>query len=336
MKIGLVYNGKNPPAATARPQGADWNLEFDDQETIEAVARALSRIGEVVEIEAVPGCREKLAFHRPDLVFNIAEGFDGPNREAEIPMILDELGIPYTGAGPEALRFCLDKHRTADFLRRRGVPAPRGRVFTAGEKVSWDLSFPAIVKPLREGSSKGIRDDCLVGDLAEMADKVDRITRRYRQPALVEEFLAGREFTCALIGNNGDLELLPPVEINLAALPPGARPIYSYEAKWVWDRPEDPLPIFTCPAEIDENLKSALTATARRAYLLSGCRDWARIDLRLDRSGVPHSIEINPLPGILPRPEDNSCFPKAARAAGLSYDDLIARVVETAKKRCAL
>ena len=333
MKIALAYNSKSPPPTHHSRSGSDWNLEFDDRETIEAVARALSRLGEVVLIEALPGCRREFEHHRPELVFNIAEGFEGPEREAEIPLLLEELGIPYTGSGPETLLLCLDKHRTAVFLSERGVAVPWGEAFPPGDKVEWPGPFPAIVKPLREGSSKGIRDDCLVRDMKALAKKVSLISRRYRQPALVEEFLEGREFTIALVGNDGDLEVLPPVEIDHKALPAGAQPIYSYEAKWVWDRPESPLPIFLCPAQVEPELERELKGTAEQAFRLTGCRDWARIDLRLDKEGNPRILEINPLPGILPRPEENSCFPKAARAAGLSYEELIVRVVVAARTR---
>jgi D-alanine-D-alanine ligase len=158
----------------------------------------------------------------------------------------------------------------------------------------------------------------------------------YRQPALIEEFLPGREFTVAMLGNGDALRALPIVEINFATLPPGVNPIYSYEAKWLWDREEDPLQIFTCPAELDAALQREIETACRRAFNALGCRDWCRIDVRLDSSGQPQVIELNPLPGILPRPEQNSCFPKAARAAGMSYDELILAVVDAATERLGL
>ncbi len=158
----------------------------------------------------------------------------------------------------------------------------------------------------------------------------------YRQPALIEEFLPGREFTVALLGNGADLQVLPIVEINLASLPAGVNPIYSYEAKWIWDTEENPLSIFTCPAPLEPLLQRQIEELCKRTFQVLGCRDWCRIDVRLDAGGRPHIIELNPLPGILPRPEQNSCFPKAARAAGLTYEEMILHVVDTAATRLDL
>jgi D-alanine-D-alanine ligase len=111
--------------------------------------------------------------------------------------------------------------------------------------------------------------------------------------------------------------------MNFASLPEGAAPIYGYEAKWLWDRPENPLEIFECPARITEPLRFEIERVVLDTYRVLGCRDWSRIDVRLDAAGRPNVVEVNPLPGILPNPEDNSCFPKAARAAGIGYDQLI-------------
>ena len=124
------------------------------------------------------------------------------------------------------------------------------------------------------------------------------------------------------------------MEISFAALPEGVNPIYSYEAKWIWDQSDNPLEIFECPARIEDSLRRQIEAVCLKAYRHLGCRDWSRIDVRLDGRGEPHILEINPLPGILPRPEDNSCFPKAARAAGMSYNQLINSVLDVALRRC--
>ncbi len=150
---------------------------------------------------------------------------------------------------------------------------------------------------------------------------------------LVEEFLPGAEFTCAILGNGRGARVLPLVGMNFAALPDGALPVYGYEAKWVWDRPENPLEIFECPARIGKALQREVEKTALDAYRVLGCRDWSRIDVRLDAAGVPNVVEVNPLPGILPDPADNSCFPKAARAAGMSYDQLIQACLVYAAQR---
>jgi D-alanine-D-alanine ligase len=196
--------------------------------------------------------------------------------------------------------------------------------------------FPAIVKPLHEGSSKGIYDSCVVRTKEELEREAQIVLSTYEQPALVEEFLPGREFTVALLGNGDSLRTLPIVELKFDALPPGVNPIYSYEAKWIWDRSEKPLDIFQCPAVLEQSLRDEIESMCRSAFRVLNCRDWARIDVRLDADGRPHILEINPLPGILPRPEDNSCFPKAARAAGMSYNRLINTVLDIAMNRAGI
>jgi D-alanine-D-alanine ligase len=155
----------------------------------------------------------------------------------------------------------------------------------------------------------------------------------YEQAVLVEEFLSGREFTVAVWGNGDEVEVLPIVEIVYDQLPAGARPLYSYEAKWVWDRPERPLRIFECPAPLAPQGREEIESLVKRAYRVLGIRDWCRVDVRADAEGRPHILELNPLPGILPNPEDNSCFPKAARTAGYSYQQMLNRVVEIASAR---
>lgn len=335
MLVGLVYNLKPPAAAGDSGIPSDTYAEWDDPKTIAAVRRALEKLHEVVLIDARGQARQNLIKIRPDIVFNLAEGASGAHREAEIPVLLESLDIPYTGSGPTTLSLCLDKARTNRLLNSRGIPTARFAVFAPGQTPSFDL-FPAMVKPNWEGSSKGILNSSVVSDAAELSREAARIWENYRQPALVEEFLEGREFTVALLGNGPDLEVLPIVEIALDCLPPSARRIYSYEAKWVWDRPENPLPIHRCPAEISRATAARIRDLAIQAFNALGCRDWCRIDLRADAAGDIRVLEVNPLPGILPDPRDNSCFPTAARAAGISYDDLILKVLSAAGTRQAL
>jgi D-alanine-D-alanine ligase len=193
-----------------------------------------------------------------------------------------------------------------------------------------------MVKPLFEGSSIGIRNDSLVRTYQELRNKVGWVIERFRQPAIVEEYLSGREFTAAILGNGDQARVLPVVEIRFDALPAHVNPIYSYEAKWVWDQSANPLEIFECPARMEPALETEIGRICLEAYRVMRCRDWCRIDVRLDSSGRPHVLELNPLPGILPRPEDNSCFPKAARAAGMTYSQLINEVLDIACRRYGL
>jgi len=162
---------------------------------------------------------------------------------------------------------------------------------------------------------------------------VREIRSLYKEPVIIEQFLTGREFTVGVLGNPPDLEILPIVEIDLSQLPPGANPVYSYEAKWVWDQPDKPLEIFHCPADLSLDLKNRIEDIVRKTVEVLRIRDWSRIDIRLDERGEPNILEVNPLPGVLPNPEDNSCLPKAARTAGYSYAALLHRVVDAAATR---
>jgi D-alanine-D-alanine ligase len=300
------------------------------------VESALLRRHRVTLVEADLDAFEKLRQLKPDLVFNMAEGLLGASREAQIPAILDMLDIPYTGSDPVTLGICLDKRRTKEILTYNRIPTPQFWLVASLTDLPHDIIFPLMVKPIQEGSSKGVTDAALVTDRSSLARQIDWVVQSYHQPALVEEFLPGREFTVALLGNGEGVQVLPIVEINLDTLPAGANPIYSFEAKWLWDTEAKPLDIFTCPARLEKGLKIAIEETSRAAFNALGCRDWCRLDLRLDRRGMPQVIEVNPLPGILPRPEQNSCFPKAARAAGMSYDDLVLAVADAAASRLAL
>lgn len=325
-----------PPSGPPDSVSDDIFAEWDDIHTIKAVESALSSRHQVSLVEANLDAFEVYRKLRPDLVFNIAEGLHGTSREAQIPAMLDLLGIPYTGSDPLSLGLCLDKRRTKEILTHYAIATPRFAVVASMAEIPEHLRFPLMVKPTLEGSSKGVTDKALVADRQELARQLEWVIATYRQPALVEEFLPGREFTVAMIGNDSDLRVLPIVEINFDTLPSGVNPIYSYEAKWLWDQDENPLQIFSCPAALEPMLRRQIEELCKTAFRALGCRDWCRIDVRLDARGLPQVIELNPLPGILPRPEQNSCFPKAARAAGLCYDEMILAVVEAASLRLAL
>lgn len=330
----LIQRVENHPIVNP---AADRYAEWDTIDTILAVRSALSEFHDVTLIEADEEACGKLIELRPEIVFNVAEGLYGVSREAQIPAILEMLQIPYTGSDPLTLAVCLDKSRAKEILTHHAIPTPDFCVISHLSEVEQSLiSYPCIVKPLHEGSSKGIFNSSLVSNGFELVRQISHILENYGEPALVEQYLPGREFTVAVIGNGSQTRVLPIVEIKFDSLPVGVNPIYSYEAKWIWDRSDNPLDIFECPAKIHEDLHAEIESICRRAYTILRCRDWCRIDVRLDGHGRAHIIELNPLPGILPNIEDNSCFPKAARAAGLTYNKLIQTVLEVAIRRYGL
>ncbi len=331
LHLGLTYNS-TVASSTSNALPPDFFAEWDAPATIDSLREALELRYDVTPVEADEDAYEKLRRARPDLVFNFAEGIHGSSREGFIPSILDLLQIPYTGSNATTLNLCLHKARTKEVLAYHGVPVTP-HMIVSEPPAEIPFPFPAIVKPLHEGSGKGIRNTSLVRSRKELGDEVARIAKDYAEVSIVEPFLPGREFTVAVLGNSPDVQILPPVEIRFDALPSEANPLYSYEAKWIWDVPEKPLEIFHCPAKIETTLLRQIEEICRRTVEVLECRDWGRIDLRLDAQGVPHVLEVNPIPGILPHPEENSCFPKAARAAGLDYVALVHRVVEHAGAR---
>ena len=364
-RIGFAYNQKPDPvdiaAATELPsvdeeppsKGAlatlaapapalvaatdDEYAEWDSAETIDAVAHALARHGQVIRLEATDNFPQRLREARPDIVFNIAEGLRGPNREAHVPAICEFYGIPYSGSDPFTLALCLDKARTKEILRAHGVPTADWWLVRTVTDVTTlldqPLDFPLFAKPVHEGSSKGITERNFVASRDQLRPVVLELLERYQQPVIVETFLPGAEFTCGVLGNGAEARVLPIVGMNFGSLPAGALPIYGFEAKWVWDRADKPLQIFECPARIAESLRAEIERVVLRTFHALGCRDWSRVDVRLDAEGRVHVVEVNPLPGILPDPADNSCLPKAARAAGLDYDALIGACLQAAAAR---
>ena len=215
-----------------------------------------------------------------------------------------------------------------------GVPtAPFIVANTRADARNVNLPFPLFAKPALEGSGKGITEKSLCTNRAKLVQEVGDLLDIYQEPVLIESWLPGQEFTVAILGNAKEARCLPLVGMRWEALPLGAKPIYGYEAKWLWDTPEHPLDLFECPANVPKELARDVRSAALSAYRVLGCRDWCRVDVRCDAAGRPMVVELNPLPGILPNPQDNSCFPKAARAAGMSYDTLIQTVADVAWRR---
>jgi len=336
-----------PASSRAEASQNDRFAEWDGPETIDAVAAALGALGRVIRLEADDDFPAKLRAARPDIVFNIAEGLTGVNREAHVPAICEFFGIPYSGSDPFTLSLCLDKAKTKETLVFHGVPtAPFAVARTTNDLRAIgrgetrlpvpSARTPLFIKPIHEGSSKGITERNYVTTAKALLETGEMLLETYAQPLLAETFLPGAEFTCGVLGNGPDAIVLPIVAINFGSLPAEAVPIYGFEAKWIWDRPENPLDIFECPARVPEALRARIEDVVLRAYRVLGCRDWSRVDVRLDAAGIPNLVEVNPLPGILPDPADNSCLPKAARAAGLSYDELIQSCIVHAAARTSV
>jgi D-alanine-D-alanine ligase len=343
MKIALLHNQKPDVNGEASP-ASDQYAEWDHPKTIQAVIAALGERHQVVAMDCNPAKLAELVTRlireQPDICFNMVEGIGSPSREAQVPALLEMLGLRYTASDVLTLATTLDKARTKEILAFHQIATPAFWVVRCPSELAVLLSaapaFPLIVKPLHEGSSKGIFERSVVDCAEGLRRQICEVTGCYGQPAIVEAFLPGREFTVALMGNGPTVVVLPIVEILFDSLPRGSKRIYSYEAKWLWDDPSRPVEVSRCPALLDPDLQAEIETLCRRAYRALRCRDWARIDVRLDAADRPNILEINPLPGVLPDPDEHSCLPAAARAAGLTYSQLINRVLDEALLRYGL
>ena len=314
---------------------AEEQAEFDSPKTIQEIKKALESLGHrVILIEADEKAYLKFKKFRKkiDLVFNYSEGIRGKDREAHIPAILEMLGIPYTGGSPLSYALGLNKVKTKEILSFYGIRTPLWQVFESGkEKLSSKLKFPLIVKPAAEGSSKGIFAENLVKNQKQLIRIVKKIIKKYHQPALVEEFLEGREFTIGVLGTPP--QVLPIVEIRFDELPENLPKFDHFEAKWLYDNPKFKADPLVCPAKISSSLKKEMEAMVLKAFKVLEMADWARFDLRLDKKGRPHILEVNCPPGIMPDPRENSRFTRAAFSAGLTFPQLLERVIDSALKR---
>jgi D-alanine-D-alanine ligase len=363
LKIALVYNSIPPRLLLEEP--LDRIAEYDCLQTIAALQQAIAVHGhEVVPIEADEDAYQKLRTSGPDLVFNIAEGIRGEDREAQIPAMLEMLGIPYTGSGPLSLALCLHKGKAKEILAWHGIPTPAFQVVTdPGEPLADSLQFPLIVKLLHEGSSMGLSYDSVVETPQALTDRIAYLRRIYQQPVLVEQFIDGQEYTVPVLGNVPP-QALPVIEVrfkgprNITLFQPDdpvvcmlarargqklAAPVtfrFSDTQEHVLVRAEVgeevPVPVALtesiCPAGVSATLTAALQNTALRAFRVLECRDWCRIDMRVGADGVPQVLELNPIAGIDPA----YWFPRSARAAGLDYPMLIRAILEAACQRYGL
>jgi D-alanine-D-alanine ligase len=273
---------------------------------------------------------------QPDICFNISEGLGGDAREAQTPSLLEMLRIPYTGSRVLTNAIALDKTLTKRIWRDRRLPvAPFQEFYTGDEPLRPDLNFPLFVKPAREGTGMGVNQNAIVNNEAELRERIKYIINMYKQPALVETFLSGREFTVAVMGrpdaalysphpewyDADGFHRFPILELDSSrSITPG---VYGIEAK-AQSVGSEGAPGYICPAEIEPELYKKLQHYAWRAHNILGALDVSRVDIRLDGQGQPCLLEINPLPGLTPNYSDLCLI---ANADGISYEDLIMEIL---------
>ncbi|MGC8972379.1 MAG: D-alanine--D-alanine ligase family protein [bacterium] len=322
MKVALAFNKKPEEITIEDDEPPDRYAEFDPPRTIEAITKALISLGhKVFPLEADEFFVERLKETSPDIVFNIAEGIRGESRESHVPAILEWLGIPYTGSGPLTMAITLDKPITKRILISEGIPTPNYVVISNPKETQniTGLKFPMIVKPSHEGSSMGLDSKSIVYSIKELDEQVEKIITLYHQPALVEEFIEGRELTIGILGNNPP-EVLPIKELDFSSIPNELGKFASgvIKAKYWY------LVKHYCPAPLSDGLYRKIHDISLKVYKVFKCRDLARIDVRVSKDEIPYVLEINPLPDLDPK-EGN--FPDMARVRGIVYEELIASIL---------
>ncbi len=361
LNIAVLANLKrNAPAYPGMPEDA-WD-DLDSDITVESIVRALENGGHrATFLEGSLSLIDELPKLKPDLCFNISEGHWGDSRESHVPALLEMLRAPYTGSGVMTLALTLDKPMTKRVLAFHGLPTPEFQVFErAGEPLDGDgrsvgdMRFPLFVKPSREGTGMGVSAASIVQDEAELRAQLEEQLARYRQPILVERFIRGREVTVGVVGNLAapvaqrvpddeaadrvmkGLHFYPPLEVNLQAYPESEGGVYTNRMKTEWAHEFK----YLCPAPLDRALVDHLNLLTAEVFRVTGCRDVARVDFRLDADDGdrPAILEINPLPGLYPGLSDLVLEAAAEdAAAGIdasrSYDALINAIVDAARRR---
>ena len=337
MNVGFTYNvKKNKPSKDLKKQS---DLEFDSPSVINGITKALKDLGHnVFKIEADQNAYIKLKKlkNKIDIVFNIAEGLSGDARESQIPMFCEVLQIPYTHSSPSTHAITLDKQFTKWILQGAKVArVPMSQTLSdKNYKIDKALKFPLMVKPNKEGSSKGILDKNVVRDAKNLKRAISEVSENFTKEIIVEEYIEGREFTVAVLGNGDKARVLPIVEQKFDFLPKGMNRIASFELKWLYeDKLKNLHDAYDCPAILDKKIKIEIENTAKEVCKVLDVRDASRMDFRLTNKNELYFLEINTLPGINPDESIISYFPLAARTADLSFKEMIGEILKSARMR---
>ncbi len=325
--VGLTYDLKTD-YKFKKGDPLDANAEFDHPSTIDVIAKAIEANGFKVKlIGNATNLMEKIDNLGVDIVFNISEGLTGRNRESQVPTLLEMAGIPFVGADALTLGLTLDKVMAKKIFIADGIPTPKFFEVSSLELLTNldHCKFPLIVKPRFEGSSKGLSENSRVEDMEGLRKQVEYIIKAYKQPALVEEFISGSEFTVAIVGNESP-EVMPVVQIKIDGKLQLKDKFYTF-ARITSDRLE-----YVCPAKINEELKHKLDDLALRVYRAVECQDFGRVDFRVDSQGQPFVLEINPLPSL----STEDVFMLLAKATGITYEQMIGKILNSAIKRHGL
>ncbi|MDD4939468.1 MAG: ATP-grasp domain-containing protein [Candidatus Omnitrophica bacterium] len=322
--VGLTFDLKTD-YAFKKDDPPDANAEFDHPSTIQVIASAIQACGfKVKKIGNASSLLEKIGSLDVDIVFNISEGLTGRNRESQVPILLEMAGIPFVGADALTLSLTLDKIMAKKIFIAENIPTPKFFELKSPEALANTnhFKFPLIVKPRFEGSSKGLSENSRVENREDLKKQVEFVINTYKQPALVEQFISGQEFTVAVIGNDPP-QALPIVQIKIDGRLKLEDKFYTF-ARIQSDRLE-----YICPAHINADLRKRIMELALKTYDAVECRDFGRVDFRVDSEGNPYVLEINPLPSL----STEDVFLLVAKEIGITYEQIIGRILDSALKR---
>lgn len=331
LRIGILFNDDSGHARGEATDALAVTAVLDEVRAVELACRSSG-----FETVQVPASRDlgklvaAIEKARPEVVFNLAEALGGETQlEAGVAFVLELMGLVYTGSSPLTLATALDKPLAKALLQQRGVPTPRAWVLERGDEPLTNLSPVCIVKPAREDASHGITLESVVRTPEAARARARYVIEKYEQPALIEEFVEGREFNVALLGDGRSTQVLSLAEIDFSDFPVGKPRLVTYAAKWQPDSAEYKGSPSIAAREVAPALADRIRATARAAYAALGVRDYGRIDMRLASDDTPLVLEVNPNPDISP----DAGLARAAAQSGLSYDKLIASIVYSARAR---
>ncbi len=313
MKVGFAFNLKDPAA-----KGCDLHAEYETPETVDAISSVLRSYGEVVMLPCDHTLLDRIKRDRPDLVFNIAEGWGNRDRESFVPVLCSMLNIPCTGSDAVTLGITMDKALTKRVVRDAGIRTAEFLLCDEIPALEPAFGFPVFVKPNCDGTSRGICRHSLAYNTDALRERVRVVLEEYRQPAIVEPYLDGRDFCVGIIGSG------PPMLLNTCEIMLGHEegiPFFSYEYK---RRDTD---ILDLSPRIDGTVLREMEEMALSAWNVLGCRDYSRIDFRTDSAGNPYLLEINALPGLSPV---SGIFVQQALASGLNFEAALGRILERA------
>lgn len=321
MRVGLTYDLKSEYLALG--YSAEETAELDKEETIEGIENALHQLG--YETDRIGHARalmmRLLNGEKWDLVFNICEGMYGCGRESLVPALLDNWQVPYVFSGPATMALTLDKAMCKRVVRDAGIPTPDFCLIRSEADLNRARpDFPLFVKPVSEGTGKGISEHSLVYTKAELKQVCVDLLHRFQQPVLVESYLPGREFTVGVVGNGNDARAVGVMEVMFRK---NIREIYSYENKQNYEEVVD-------YRIVHGKLAQTCGDLALRVWEVTGARDGGRVDVKLNAQGDPEFIEINPLAGLNFHDSD---LPILAGLNGMSFGELIGAIMEAAEKR---